>query len=73
MREGPPDGQTGDPCFTATLDPIDTNDAFVFIGDAASNYRVFAATPRALEVLGLEGEMLMQEHVSGVNFFPTVS
>ena len=73
VRESPPDREDAEPRFTATLDPVNTSEAFLFVGDTASNFRVYAASSRALDLLGLEGEMLMEEHVSAVNFFPTVA
>jgi len=44
----------------------------VFIGDARSKFRLYAGSRRALNVLGLEGGILAQEHISAASFFPAI-
>jgi len=70
--EAPPDPVTADPRLVGVMDPVPSLDAFMFVGGPETNFRVYCASHRALDVLGLEGETLMHEHVQATSFLPSM-
>ncbi|MFN3973585.1 MAG: hypothetical protein ACK4L4_20010, partial [Gemmobacter sp.] len=73
LREAPPCRDSLAPRFVAVMRPVQSREHFLLVGDAHSLFRLHAACPRTLDVLGLDAEALTARAVSATSMLPALA
>lgn len=71
--ESPPDERTFEPRFTAVMREILTEEDYIMFAAANNGMRLYAATQRSADILGITHEQIGDGRVSMLQYFPTAA
>jgi len=70
--ESPPDERTFEPRFTSVLREIVSEDEYIMFSNLSNGFKLYAATQRSVNLLGVSHDQIADGRVSMLTNFPTV-